>query len=68
MKRILFVCMGNICRSPSAEGVARKLFETSELGGPLKLILLERTATMQANRRIRVRSARRRAEGSICPD
>ena len=23
--RILFVCMGNICRSPSAEGVCRKL-------------------------------------------
>jgi len=25
MKSILFVCMGNICRSPSAEGVFRKL-------------------------------------------
>ncbi|MBC7983715.1 MAG: low molecular weight phosphotyrosine protein phosphatase [Candidatus Obscuribacterales bacterium] len=24
MKRILFVCMGNICRSPTAEGVFRK--------------------------------------------
>lgn len=23
--RLLFVCMGNICRSPTAEGVARKL-------------------------------------------
>ena len=23
--RILFVCMGNICRSPSAEGVFRRL-------------------------------------------
>lgn len=27
MTRILFVCMGNICRSPSAEGVARHLIE-----------------------------------------
>lgn len=27
MTRILFVCMGNICRSPSAEGVARQLIE-----------------------------------------
>ncbi|MCX8086926.1 MAG: low molecular weight phosphotyrosine protein phosphatase [Rhodocyclaceae bacterium] len=27
MKRILFVCMGNICRSPTAEGVARALAE-----------------------------------------
>ncbi|MDT3735640.1 MAG: low molecular weight protein-tyrosine-phosphatase [Denitratisoma sp.] len=25
MTRILFVCMGNICRSPTAEGVARKI-------------------------------------------
>ncbi len=25
MTRILFICMGNICRSPSAEGVFRKL-------------------------------------------
>ena len=24
-KSILFVCMGNICRSPTAEGVFRKL-------------------------------------------
>lgn len=27
MKRILFVCTGNICRSPTAEGVARTLVE-----------------------------------------
>jgi len=26
--RVLFVCMGNICRSPSAEGVFRKLVES----------------------------------------
>jgi protein-tyrosine phosphatase len=25
MKRILFVCLGNICRSPLAEGVAQKI-------------------------------------------
>ncbi len=25
MKRILFVCLGNICRSPLAEGIARHL-------------------------------------------
>lgn len=25
MKSVLFVCLGNICRSPIAEGVARKL-------------------------------------------
>lgn len=27
MKSILFVCLGNICRSPIAEGVARRLIE-----------------------------------------
>lgn len=32
---ILFVCLGNICRSPIAEGVARKLAE--ERGVELKL-------------------------------
>jgi protein-tyrosine phosphatase len=26
-RRVLFVCMGNICRSPTAEGVFRKLLE-----------------------------------------
>lgn len=27
MKRVLFVCMGNICRSPAAEGVFKKLVD-----------------------------------------
>jgi hypothetical protein len=26
-RRVLFVCMGNICRSPTAEGVFRKVLE-----------------------------------------
>jgi len=29
MKSILFVCMGNICRSPAAEGIFRKLVSDS---------------------------------------
>jgi protein-tyrosine phosphatase len=29
--RILFVCMGNICRSPTAEGVTRRLVEDAGL-------------------------------------
>lgn len=33
MKRILFVCSGNICRSPTAEGVARHFIETAGLHG-----------------------------------
>jgi protein-tyrosine phosphatase len=34
-KRILFVCLGNICRSPSAEGVARALAAQAGLDGAL---------------------------------
>ena len=30
--RILFVCMGNICRSPTAEGVMRRLVEQAGVG------------------------------------
>lgn len=29
--RIVFVCSGNICRSPLAEGLARQLFEEAEI-------------------------------------
>lgn len=32
MKSILFVCLGNICRSPIAEGVARALIEEGGQG------------------------------------
>ncbi len=32
MIRILFVCTGNICRSPTAEGVFRALVEGQGLG------------------------------------
>jgi hypothetical protein len=33
-RRVLFVCMGNICRSPTAEGVFRKLLnERARRGG-----------------------------------
>ena len=31
MTRVLFVCMGNICRSPTAEGVFRKMAADSRL-------------------------------------
>jgi protein-tyrosine phosphatase len=33
MKRVLFVCTGNICRSPTAEGVFRKLIADAGLTG-----------------------------------
>lgn len=31
MKRLLYVCLGNICRSPSAEGVTRHLLREMDL-------------------------------------
>lgn len=31
-KKILFVCLGNICRSAAAEGIMRKLVEQAEMG------------------------------------
>jgi protein-tyrosine phosphatase len=35
--RILFVCMGNICRSPTAEGVMRRLLESEGLSDRIEL-------------------------------
>ena len=32
MKRVLFVCMGNICRSPTAEAVVRELARSEAAG------------------------------------
>jgi protein-tyrosine phosphatase len=37
MRRILFVCMGNICRSPTAEGVMRALLRDEGLDGQIEL-------------------------------
>ena len=34
--RVLFVCMGNICRSPTAQGVFRGLLEREELYAVIK--------------------------------
>jgi len=36
-KRILFVCMGNICRSPAAEGIAKVLLEKKGLDGTIEI-------------------------------
>jgi protein-tyrosine phosphatase len=34
---VLFVCMGNICRSPTAEGVVQKLLDDGGLAGQIAL-------------------------------
>ena len=36
-KKILFVCLGNICRSPAAEAVMAKLLETNNLEDSIKV-------------------------------
>jgi protein-tyrosine phosphatase len=35
--RILFVCMGNICRSPAAEGVMRHMLDEAGLGSAVQV-------------------------------
>lgn len=37
MTRILFVCMGNICRSPTAEGVVNKILNNNRLESLFKV-------------------------------
>lgn len=37
MMKVLFVCMGNICRSPTVEGVARALIKKAGLGEHFEL-------------------------------
>lgn len=37
MTRLLFVCMGNICRSPTAEGVMRHLVAARGLEGEIEI-------------------------------
>jgi protein-tyrosine phosphatase len=42
---ILFVCLGNICRSPTAEGVMRQLVAEAEINGPPTRIVLDSAGT-----------------------
>ncbi len=37
MTSVLFVCMGNICRSPTAEGVFRELLQAEGLGEAMRV-------------------------------
>lgn len=37
MVKVLFVCMGNICRSPTAEAVFRKYVQTARLDGRITI-------------------------------
>ncbi len=35
--KVLFVCLGNICRSPAAEGVLKKFIQNADLQGTLEV-------------------------------
>ena len=59
--KILFVCLGNICRSPSAEAVMKKLVQDAGLDGRILPVLLGIT---QEKKPIRV-CARMRPVGDI---
>ena len=37
MVRVLFVCLGNICRSPLGEGILRHVVEQAGLGGRIEV-------------------------------
>ncbi len=37
MMRVLFICMGNICRSPAAEVIFRKMVENADLEGHFQI-------------------------------
>lgn len=36
-KKVLFVCMGNICRSPAAEGIMRKMVNDNNLSTKIEI-------------------------------
>lgn len=62
MKKVLFVCLGNICRSPAAEEIMRKLVEDAELEDSFVLDsagLIDYHEGEPADGRMRAHAARR---------
>ena len=60
--KILFVCLGNICRSPSAEAVMKKLVQDAGLDGRIKIDsagIIGYHAGEKADPRMRSHAARR---------
>ena len=62
--KILFVCLGNICRSPSAEAVMKKLVQDAGLDGRIKIDSPVLLGITQEKKPIRV-CARMRPVGDI---
>ena len=60
--RLLFVCLGNICRSPSAEAVMKKLVKDAGLGDRIEIDSAGITGYHEGDRadsRMRAHAARR---------
>ena len=53
MVRIIFVCTGNICRSPTAEGIARVLVARAGLSSLIEIDSAGRMRITKGSRRIR---------------
>ena len=64
--RLLFVCMGNICRSPTAEGMMRHVLLEAGLESRVEVDSAGTGAWHVGDRPIRVRGRRLRVGGSIC--
>ena len=63
--KILFVCLGNICRSPAAEGIFRQMVEKRGLGEKLERIPPEPMPDTPANNPIPA-CGMRPMPGGIC--
>ena len=54
MTRILFVCMGNICRSPCAEGVMKLFIKLHKAGNTIIMVTHETDIAAYSKRIIRL--------------
>ena len=62
--RILMVCTGNICRSPTAEGVLRHKLEQAGLGATHRLDVAQRSGARRGpHREVRPRSGQQFRDG-----
>ena len=63
--RLLFVCLGNICRSPSAEAVMKRLVKDAGLGDRIEIDSAGITGIMKETGRIHG-CGRMRPVGDMC--
>lgn len=64
--RVLFVCLGNICRSPTAEGVLRQKLRDAGLAKRIEVASAGTGAGTRAKRRTCAASGRPNAAAMTC--